>query len=242
MEYYEDFSNVMEQLYYTNSNEKILLNELLRNILQNSTFNHGLDIGAGQGLITQPLAERCKHLTLIEPLIDHASMLKNKFANAQIFQGLFQDFDSDTQFDIILCAHMLYYLQPEELTPVLTRMVNLLMPHGSLFIVHGETHFLFDIFSKKLAHKFKVFLPKTEEIVAILAPFGDCEVICSKYEKTFYSEQESLLYLADFLTVTEHDIASCSEEVEEFKRLLKDENDRKILTHTNSVIHFKKGE
>ncbi len=241
MQHYDNFAESMEKLYYSNSNEKTILTSLIHQILDKKTFNHGLDIGAGQGLITQPLADRCQQLTLIEPLIEHANLLKKKFIHSNVYPGLFQNFQTDALFDIILCAHMLYYLQPAELIPTLLRMVKLLTKNGMLLLINGEVDFIFSIFSSQLSQQFKVTLPKTKEIVHILSPFGKCEIITSPYDKVFFNEQEMLSYLAQYLTVTEADVLSCPAELAQFKNLLKWDESKITLTHTNSLICFKKG-
>lgn len=240
MWHYEDFAESMEQLFYTNSNEKGVLTALIEELLDKQRFKNGLDIGAGQGLITQPLADRCQQLTLIEPAIKHANFLKNKFTHAQVFPGVFQDFKSDEQFDIILCAHMLYYLQPVELIPTLNRMVNMLVPGGHLILINAEVDFIFNLFSEKIGDKFKVFLPATNEIIASLLPFGKCETMTSQYEKTFSSDNALLPYLAEFLSVSDKEVLSCPTEVQQVKNMLKREGIHSVLEHVNSVIYFTK--
>ena len=71
-----------------------------------------LDVGAGAGRLAVPLAERCRHLTAVEPSEAMASRLKEQadawgVKNITLVQQKWEEAEVDPA-DVVICAHVVY--------------------------------------------------------------------------------------------------------------------------------------
>ena len=140
------------------SNQKeILALELARRISERNNKQNLkiLDIGTSRGTLFGLLSGILKHLgfmqvafTLVEPDKDSVNMLQpyargivdssviNKFS-IEIVQRKWEQFDPDL-YDEIICAHMIYHLDPEMYDTLFLKMIKALKPNGRLFIIARE--------------------------------------------------------------------------------------------------------
>lgn len=99
-----------------------------------------LDVGAGPGLITGPLSTYFDEVTIIEP--DPAYCLKT--AEKVLAQGkLFTAFNGlwdaaplgKRTFDLVVCSHVLYFVEPARWGPFIDKMLSHLGPDGRLAVI-----------------------------------------------------------------------------------------------------------
>jgi SAM-dependent methyltransferase len=95
-----------------------------------------LDIGAGNGVLTLPLAREFHRATAVEPDPFQAADLKRRAPDLRVFQNTWQDVDLGSGlFDFILCSHALYYLPEVEWMRQVDRMYEHLRPGGQAALI-----------------------------------------------------------------------------------------------------------
>ena len=70
-----------------------------------------LDIGAGGGHLTIPVAQQFEKTTIIEPNIKQAERFCRQYPAFCVHNGSWTESNlNDECFDLILCSHVLYYI------------------------------------------------------------------------------------------------------------------------------------
>lgn len=94
-----------------------------------------LDIGAGNGKITIPLAKKVKTTIVVEPSSVMMNLLKKRLKNKNIvfIKKKIEDFKSKKKFDFILISHTLYFVK--NWTKILKKVISLLKKEGYLAII-----------------------------------------------------------------------------------------------------------
>lgn len=128
-----------------------------------------LDVGAGTGDLTIPLAQAFHETTVVEPNTAQVEFLRRRYPNFKLHNSTWSDADLGAdRFDFILCSHVLYYLDEADWMPAIDKMRAHLEPDGRLVIVLqspiGEladfynrfAHYDVDILGlwRELAHRF----------------------------------------------------------------------------------------
>lgn len=124
-----------EGLFYSKSDEKFTVRALLEDLFGKRAFERGLDIGCGPGHITEPLAARSKHLTLVEQASELEPVLRRQFPNARIVIDDFNKMQLSSKFDAILFAHVLYYQPVERWPGIVKSLLDLLSDDGELYVI-----------------------------------------------------------------------------------------------------------
>lgn len=70
-----------------------------------------LELGPAEGVMTERLAEVCDHLTLVEGSSLFCDKLSVRFPNATVVNSLFEDFETDERFDVIVMGHVLEHVE-----------------------------------------------------------------------------------------------------------------------------------
>ncbi len=135
MELEDSYTDRIEALFYSKSDEKFVVRQELGEILGHKRFGKVLDVGPGQGHITEPLAARTDDLTLVEIRADYGEQLRKQFEKARIIIDSIDNVDLPQGFDLILLSHNLYYHRAEEWFPLCKRLHDALAPGGELFII-----------------------------------------------------------------------------------------------------------
>ena len=97
-----------------------------------------LDIGAGTGALTLPLAKKVKKVVSIEPSAGMLDYLKNaaskeNIENIEFINNTWEDANISGQYDIIVCSHALYFIT--DMKKSLQRMID--MTGKYLFLMIG---------------------------------------------------------------------------------------------------------
>lgn len=238
----ENFSETMEMLFYQNSNEKEVLRIALSDLLMNQRFKIGLDIGAGPGLLSQPLYDHCDHLTLLDIDSTHKSSLKTKFPNATIAIESFLTFNVNQKFDLIHCSHTLYYFNSNDLKTTLAKMYSMLNKNGILIIILLDTQELLKNFSPKLSHLFRVTFIPIKLVTDFLQSYPG-QIECHPYEnkKIFSNEDELTDYLQFFFTLeSKEPLIKCDKEIVQLKQTLERQENRYVMPQMGKIIVYKK--
>ena len=122
--------------------------EQIMALLPDRRFRRALDLGCGLGLLSQRLAERCDAVLGIDvasAALGHARERGAGVANLTFVQGdvLNLPVELNGQFDLLVVADTLYYLEPlsDDLLKTLSaRLADLLMPGGLCLLAN---HFFF---------------------------------------------------------------------------------------------------
>jgi len=136
-EYKEGFDLLSERTDEYGKLLRLILNRVLPNLPSKSTF---LDVGAGRGNLALGLSIYFANTVIVEPNQIYCDELSNKImqlGNKVIsYAAPLQDVDLDEHtFDLILCAHVLYYVDPEQRTAFLSKLINSLSPQGRMVLV-----------------------------------------------------------------------------------------------------------
>jgi SAM-dependent methyltransferase len=94
---------------------------------------HCLDVGAGIGCATVPLAALSGRVTALEPSPKYAAILRRRApANATVVQSTIQDFVTHERFDLIFCRWVFLFIR--DLEKPLAKLAALLRPGGYLAV------------------------------------------------------------------------------------------------------------
>ena len=97
-------------------------------------FNLALEIGCGEGVITEYLAPRFKNLTAIEPakrFFENASQ-RLRGSKVSFYNTLFEEFESKEEFDVIVAAGVLEHVQE---TGIFLKKVYDLISRDGIFML-----------------------------------------------------------------------------------------------------------
>ena len=95
-----------------------------------------IEIGAGTGIATEPLARRGLSVTAIEPSREMASLAQAKLGDAaSVFVGRFEDYWSPGPVQLVTAFNAWHWVTPEV---AVDRVAELLAPGGSLALVWTE--------------------------------------------------------------------------------------------------------
>lgn len=99
-----------------------------------------LDVGAGPGLVAAPLSAHFDRVGIVEPDTDYCLATVNKILSigklVTAFNGFWEAAQlGDLQFDLIICSHVLYFVDQENWDGFLQKMVPHIGPGGRMAIV-----------------------------------------------------------------------------------------------------------
>src|SRR5947209_2500007 len=94
-----------------------------------------IDAGAGTGQTTSWLIDRFKTTVAIEPSPSLASEFRRTCPGARLLQEKILDAGPGVAADLVLCAHVLYYIDRSSWPAHLERMASWLTPGGALVVL-----------------------------------------------------------------------------------------------------------
>jgi 2-polyprenyl-3-methyl-5-hydroxy-6-metoxy-1,4-benzoquinol methylase len=124
-------------LFVKSSTEKgielVKIGEIIAGITRRRNF---LNIGAGGGDLTIPVAQSFESTTIVEPNERQAQHLKRRSPHFHIVNSSWEKVDLGPQrFDFILCSHVLYYIEEGTWLTTIERMYEYLADKGCIAIV-----------------------------------------------------------------------------------------------------------
>jgi trans-aconitate methyltransferase len=94
-----------------------------------------IDAGAGNGQVTAWFTARFERTIAIEPNPSLAAELRHACPSAELLQTGILQATPGGQGDLVLCSHVLYYVDRHEWLPIIDRMASWLAPGGVLAVV-----------------------------------------------------------------------------------------------------------
>ncbi|MDO9035659.1 MAG: class I SAM-dependent methyltransferase [Methanoregula sp.] len=176
-----------------------------------------LDIGAGGGHLTIPIAQQFEMTTIVEPNPRQAEIFKRRCPDFQIYNDSWMDIDlGDEHFDLILCSHVLYYISEGSWMQTVEKMYRHLSPGGCLIIVMqsplGEVADFFNNFTT-------YDVPILDLARDVITLYGDDAVLLQYFQNEIYSESlDDVVEIGLFLLLDQKFIDRKSEIAEYFRK------------------------
>lgn len=113
-------------------NARRWLDQLVETLPERRVF---IDAGAGNGQVTAWFTDRFQRTIAIEPSPSLNADLRQSCPKADVLPMKLLEARPGAQGDLILCSHVLYYLERSDWLPTLTRLAEWLSPQGALAVV-----------------------------------------------------------------------------------------------------------
>ncbi|MDO8871519.1 MAG: class I SAM-dependent methyltransferase [Methanoregula sp.] len=175
-----------------------------------------LDIGAGGGHLTIPIAQQFGMTTIVEPNPCQAEIFQRRCPDFRIYNNCWIDIDlGDKRFDLILCSHVLYYIPEGIWMQTVEKMYRYLSPDGCLIIVMqsplGEVADFFNSFTT-------YDVPILDLARDVIDLYGDDAVLLQYFQNEIYSESlDDVVEIGLFLLLDQRFDARKSEIAEYFR-------------------------
>jgi ubiquinone/menaquinone biosynthesis C-methylase UbiE len=136
-----EFRDVFNLLVSTTDEYAHLLPLLEESVLPRlSRTDALLDVGAGPGLITSPLSTHFDHIGIVEPdpvyCLEAVQKVLSTGKLVTAYNGVWEAAQlGEQQFDLIICAHVLYFVASENWDDFIQKMVSHITPGGRMAIV-----------------------------------------------------------------------------------------------------------
>ncbi len=188
-----EIKSPFDSMFYTKSDEKFTVRALLDEIFADRRFNYSMDVGPGAGHVTEPLAQRSRHLVLVEKSQEFHDILKKRFPEAEIMVSPIEQVNRTESFDVIMLAHLLYYHPEDEWVPLLEKMSSMLSPSGELIVAlnsdAGDWWRLLSAFWDELQPLFAFdYIPLSELRKTLMTKFN---LKCYPYRYQLWVEPDS---------------------------------------------------
>jgi SAM-dependent methyltransferase len=175
-----------------------------------------LDIGAGGGHLTIPIAHQFGMTAIVEPNPRQAEIFRRRCPGFRIYNDYWKDIElGDERFDLILCSHVLYYIPEGSWMQTVEKMYRHLSPGGCLIIVMqsplGEVADFFNTFTTYDVP----ILDLTRDVIAL---YGDDAVQLQYFQNEIYAESlDDMVDIGLFLLLDQRFTARKGEIAEYFR-------------------------
>lgn len=113
--------------------ELVKVGEIIAELTQRRRF---LDIGAGGGDLTIPISQSFAETTVVEPNEKQASYFKRRCPHFNVYNDFWEEVDlGSKRYDLILCSHVLYYIEEGQWLATIEKMYAHLEDGGRIAIV-----------------------------------------------------------------------------------------------------------
>jgi SAM-dependent methyltransferase len=124
------------QVFLEHTDQKINARRWLDDLVETlPTRRVFLDAGAGNGQVTAWFVDRFERTITIEPNPSLNTELRRICPRAQVLGVKILEAEPAARGDLILCSHVLYYIDRSEWMATMDRMASWLAPEGTLVIV-----------------------------------------------------------------------------------------------------------
>lgn len=196
---------LFDLLRRSSNEEEILTNRILVE-LGSQRQSSLLDIGAGDGSITQRLMPHFSEIDAIDRLDHNVYFLESLGINTE--KGLWEDYISGKSYDAVIACHVMYYFPAHEWVPEMMRMEQLLKPNGRLFVVvnsqNGEYAEFLDSFYQ-MAHGNSLEQPHSSDLVLKLQEQGVGVNLDAIESEVTFENRKHYLALCKFLLDSDFD-------------------------------------
>lgn len=182
---------------YDRTDEKVIVNALLEEVLSGRRFERALDVGGGEGAHAGVLAARSEQLTLLDVRADYRDHLQARYPQAKVVIEPAETFAPDSSFDLILISHLLYYIPTDQWRPLLEHYLSLTNDGGFLLVIlnsdEADWYEVYQHFHAELGRYYGFYYTPWRAFRQSLA-LGPLKVIPYRSTVSFDTPQE----LADF--------------------------------------------
>lgn len=113
--------------------ELLKIGEIIAGLARREKF---LDIGAGGGDLTIPISQSFGRTVIVEPNEKQTAIFRQRYPQVEVYNELWEQVDFGTQrFDLILCSHVLYYIEEGKWLPAVEKMHRHLEENGVVIII-----------------------------------------------------------------------------------------------------------
>jgi len=124
------------QVFLAHTDQKVNARRWLDNWVQSLAARRVLiDAGAGNGQVTQWFLDQFEQTIAVEPSPSLSAELRQTCPRAEVLAVPILDAQPSVPGDLILCSHVLYYIERETWLAHLDRMASWLAPGGVLVVV-----------------------------------------------------------------------------------------------------------
>jgi trans-aconitate methyltransferase len=124
------------QVFLDHTDQKVNARRWLDGIVESLPCRHRfIDAGAGNGQVTAWFADRFEETIAIEPSPSLGADLRRACPGASVLPTRILDANPGGRADLVLCSHVLYYVDRSEWLPTVERMASWLLPGGVLAVV-----------------------------------------------------------------------------------------------------------
>jgi SAM-dependent methyltransferase len=113
-------------------NARSRLDRLMQQLSARRVF---VDAGAGNGQVTAWFVDLFERTIAVEPSPSLSGDLRRTCPAAEVIQSTILDAQPNAQADLVLCSHVLYYVDQGEWEAHASRMASWLSPEGTLVIL-----------------------------------------------------------------------------------------------------------
>lgn len=131
----EDYQQAFD-VFLRHTDQKARASEWLDRMVGSLPFRGTfIDAGAGTGTVTARLADRFERTLALEPNASLCQELRQACPGIEVLEETVMGAKPPRQAELVLCSHVLYYIQPQEWQAHLEQMASWVSPHGELVIV-----------------------------------------------------------------------------------------------------------
>lgn len=129
---YHDAFGVFLECTDQKVNARRWLDRLVETLPRRDVF---IDAGAGNGQVTAWFTGKFERAIAIEPSPSLSADLRQNCPSAEVLPVGILDAAPDAPADLVLCSHVLYYLEGKVWLPTIARLASWLAPGGALVVI-----------------------------------------------------------------------------------------------------------
>jgi len=170
-----------------------------------------LDIGAGGGHLTIPVAQQFEKTTIVEPNTKQAERFCRQYPAFCVHNGSWTEVNlNDECFDLILCSHVLYYIQEGAWMSTIKKMYRHLSPNGCIVIVVqaplGEVAQFFSSFTT-------YDVPIIELTRDLIEQYGEDAVGLQYFQNEIFTESRDEMVSIGLFLLLDRKFHACADEI-----------------------------
>ncbi len=159
---YKEFKEIEERHWWFVSRREIL-RSFLSDLFPQKKSRRSLDIGSGPGINLPMIGEFSDNLVCVEPSLDSANEIKEKFRNVEVFHGTFPEVSVEGEFDLITMFDVIEHIDDE--SSVLSAIKKYLSPNGICVVTVPAYMFLWSEHDDIVHHKRRYTKSQLVEVV-----------------------------------------------------------------------------